>query len=242
MESDGVERSESGAPIYRHQDRQRQWTPPQHPGEHLEEVEAHVEKYIGKIETVYHEIVSDLVHLDVLFVPSSGNRPYHVLVTSGVSDEPMQVPEGMDQWRRAELMMALPGDWPLDQESFKNEANYWPVRWLKLVGKLPHEYQSWIGWGHTIPNGDPAEPIANTGFTGVILLPPYWLSPEFFQLKTAQEETITFYNLVPLYQEELELKLQKGSEALEKRLEKRDIGFVLDTKRKNVAKRGGWFW
>ena len=41
---DEMERSESGSPIYRHKAREREWAPPQHSTEHLEEVEAHVQE------------------------------------------------------------------------------------------------------------------------------------------------------------------------------------------------------
>src|SRR5688572_22333573 len=235
QEPDGVERSESGAPIFRHEAREREFAPPEHSAEHLEEIEAHVEKHIGKIETTFHEIVSDLVHVDVLFVPATDDRPFHVLVTSGVGDERMAVPEGLEQFNRVELLIALPADWPLSEESLEDEANYWPIRWLKLVGRLPHEYQTWIGWGHTIPNGDPAEPIANTRFIGVMLTPPYELPRDFFQLETKSGETITFFVMMPLYQEEMDLKLERGAEEIEDRFERAGIGFVLNTARPNAA-------
>jgi hypothetical protein len=240
-DDDEIERSQSGAPIYRHKARDREWTMPRHHAAHLEEVEAHVERHIGKVEMVFHEIISDLVHLDVLMVPATAERPYHVLVTSGVSDEPMKTPEGMEKFSRAELLIALPKDWPLTDVAFKDEANYWPVRWLKTIGRLPHEYETWIAWGHTIPNGDPAEPIADTKFIGFVLLPPDRLPTEFFQLRTEAGETIFFYALVPLFQEEMDLKLKVGIEELEQRLEKAGARFVLDVNRTNVAARKGWF-
>lgn len=60
-------------------------------------------------------------------------------------------------------------------------------------------------------------------------------------LTTAAGETISFYMLVPLYAEEMDLKLKKGAEHLEQKLEKAGIGSVLDPRRPNVAKRRGWF-
>jgi len=233
--------SEGGTPILRHEHREREWTVPQHHGEHLEEIEKHLEKHVGKVATVFHEIVSDLIHLDVLFVTASKDRPYHLLVTSGVSDEPMHVPEGAEQYRRAELMIALPETWPLEGDEAKEEKNYWPVRWLKFVGRLPHEYNTWIGWGHSIPNGDPAEPIADTKFVGVTLAPPYWLTEDFFQLQTKSGERISFYSMIPLYAEEMDLKLKKGADELDRRFAKAGIGYVLDTNRPNVALKRGWF-
>ena len=59
------EKSESGSPIYRHEAREQEWVPPESSAVHLEAIESHLEDHIGEIETVYHELVSDLVHLDV---------------------------------------------------------------------------------------------------------------------------------------------------------------------------------
>lgn len=241
MKDDKDPRNEHGG-ILRHEARSIPFTAPEHPAEHCEAIEAHLEKYVGKVASVWHEIVSDLVHLDLLFVPAADGRDVHYIVTSGVSDLPMTVPEGHEDWRRVELMIALPMSWPLTQQAFADEANYWPLRWLKQVGRLPHEYRTWIGYGHTIPNGDPPETIADTRFTGVMLTPPYQLPPEFFTLPTPAGDKIHFYMLTPLYQEELDLKLEKGAEEIEQRFDKRGVGFVLDKKRVNVAVKRGWFW
>lgn len=229
------ETSASGSPIYRHAARETPLTAPRHEGRNLEDIEAHVEKHIGAIGTVYHEIVSDLVHLDVLVVPATPERPYHVLVTSGASDEAMKVPRGLEAFARAELLVVLPASWRLDEDAFKDEDHYWPVRWLKMVARLPHEYDTWIGWGHTIPNGDPAEPIANTGFIGVMVGAPVGLPQDVFRLDASSGDTITFYAMTPLYREEMQLKLDEGAEALEERFDANGIGPVLDTGRVNVA-------
>jgi hypothetical protein len=77
--------------------------------------------------SVWHELASDLVHIDVHVTPPSPGRPRYTLVTSGMSDRPMSVPPGIDS-RYAELMTALPADWPLTAEAFRDEATYWPVR------------------------------------------------------------------------------------------------------------------
>lgn len=235
------ELSDSGSPIHRYAARQSDWSPPEHHALHLQEIEAHIEAYIGKVEKVFHEILSDLVHLDVLMVPAAEGRPYQVLVTSGMGDLPMAVPEGLESFNRAELLIFLPPDWPLTGDALNIEEYCWPVGLLKMVGRFPHEYNTWIGLGHSIPNGDPPRPIANTNFTGVMVSPPHWLPIEFFQLSTKSEETLTFYALTPIYQEEMDLKLKKGADLIEERLAKRKNGFVLDVNRPNVALRRRWF-
>lgn len=233
--ADEQEITESGNPIYRHEEKNSVWQVPEHSGRNLESIQTHVEQHIGEISNVYHEILSDRVHVDVLFVPATNERPYHALVTSGVSDLAMAVPEGLEGFNRVELLIALPQSWPLSEGSFNSETNYWPIRWLKQIGRLPHDYNTWIGWGHTIPNGDPAEPIANTDFIGVMLAPAYWLGNDFYQLKGESGDSITFYALIPLFQEEMDLKLKVGADEIEERFEQLDIGFVLDPARKNVA-------
>ncbi len=237
-----IERSESGGPIYRHKARDRDWTPPESYCDHLKAIEAHLANYIAPVENVFHEIVSDLVHLDVLIIPPAADRPFHVLVTSGMSDLPMTVPEGAERWRRAELLIALPADWPLDDARLKDESNYWPIYWLKTLGRLPHEYRTWLGYGHSVPNGDPAEPIADTKFAGVTLTLAEWLPDEFHMLEVGPDEGVCFYQMTPLYPDEMALKLKKGAEALDELFEKRGIDFVLDVDRPNVArKRFGLF-
>jgi len=206
-----------------------------------EEIKAHIEEHLGKIRSGFQEKWGDTSSPEVLFVRATLEQPYHVFVTCGVSDNPMNVPEDMAEYSRAELVIALPQSWPLGVRSIGNEESHWPMTWLKRVGRLPQDQKTWIGKGHTISNGDPWEPIADTDFTGGIILPPFGLPPEFFQLQTQQGVKILFYHLIPLYREEMDLKLQKGSKALEELLHKHDIDFVLDLERKNVAKKKSWF-
>ena len=206
-----------------------------------EEIKAHIETNLGKIRTGFQEKWGDHSSPDVLFVRATLEQPYHVFVTCGVSDNPMNVPEGMEEYSRAELVIALPQSWPLGVKSIENEESNWPMKWLKRVGHLPQDKKTWIGKGHTISNGDPWKPIADTNFTGALTLSPFGLPQEFFQLQTQEGERIIFYYLFPLYHEEIELKLRKGSDALEKLFHKHNVDFVVDPARMNVAKKRGWF-
>ena len=208
------EYSPGGSAIYRHEeDPDRDLIEPESIRSYGEEIEAHYETYYGAIENVYHEIVSDIVHIDIHHIPATKERPWITLATTGMSDLPMNVPEfeGSDSYRRAELLIYLPPDWPLTQQDFENENNYWPLRWLKMLARLPHEYDTWLSDGHTIPNNDPPERIANTPFSGFLLLPPLLTQPpEAYSLETEDGETIRFYCLIPLYNDEMDYKLEHG--------------------------------
>lgn len=209
--------------------------------ESIEQVSGHIERHYGKIEIVWHEILSDLVHIDVHWVRPTSTRPYHALITSGMSDRPMTVPSGAEAFRYGEIMICLPPTWQLSEQAFKDEKWYWPVRWLKILGRFPHEYDTWLTWGHTIPNEDPPQPFAdNTRLCCSLLLAPILAQKGFSELKIDDERTIRFYALVPLYREEMEFKLKQGLDPLLERLDKHQVSEVLDIKRTNVCKRGWW--
>ena len=244
------EHSPSGDPIYRYDDvKPKEFTPAFGDGENIEAITEHIEKHVGKIETVFHEIVSDQVHIDVHWVKPTDKFPFHTLITSGMSDKPMKVPEGLEAHRFAELCVLLPDTWTIDgtnfilmEEAFKSENNYWPVRWLKIIARFPHEYDTWLGHGHTMPNGEAATPFAdNTKLGCMLLLPSLYLGPHFFELKISEEKTIKFYCLYPLYKEEMEFKLKKGSDALLDKFEQFDVSDVIDVDRKNTCIKKGLF-
>lgn len=235
--------SPGGSPIMVHS-RQKDFSPPQGE-EHIEAIGAHIERHLGPVSGVFHEIISDLVHIDVHVVPANEQFPYLRLVTSGMSDLPMTVPPEVDADvpRYMELMVTLPADWPISQDAFEDERNYWPVRLLKGMARLPHEYDTWLGFGHTIPNGHPSEPYAaGVGFDGAIVLPPVTTPEAFAELELDDGKRISFMTLIPLYPEEMDLKLKKGAEALLDRFDAKNIQDVIEPGRVNVAKkRFGFF-
>ena len=235
--------SPGGSPIMVHS-REKDFTPPQGE-EHIEAIGAHIERHLGPVSGVFHEIISDLVHIDVHVVPATEEFPYLRLVTSGMSDLPMTVPDegDADVPRYMELMVTLPADWPISQDAFEDERNYWPVRLLKGLARLPHEYDTWLGFGHTIPNGHPSEPYApGVGFDGAIVLPPVTPPEDFAELALEDGKVISFMTIIPLYPEEMDLKLKKGAEALLDRFDAKNIQDVIEPGRVNVArKRFGLF-
>ncbi len=112
-------------------------------------VEAHIEACFGAFETVLHEVVSPDIHVDVCVIPPAKDRNYYTLVTMGMGAHRMNVPAELAEYRleRAELAIALPADWKVDQEAFRDEQWYWPVRLLKTLARLPGECHTWLGWG-----------------------------------------------------------------------------------------------
>ncbi len=204
----------------------------------LEQISAHIEQHLGPVSGVFHEIVSDAVHIDVHIVPATADFPYLRLVTSGMSDRAMTLPDGIEAPQHMELMMTLPGDWQLQHEAFEDERHYWPIRLLKTLARLPHKHATWLGFGHTVPNGDPAAPYADgVGFDGAIVLPSISAPDGFSELVIDADKTIVFMAVVPLYPEEMALKLHKGTDALLDRFSRKQVNDICEPGRANVAKK-----
>lgn len=72
-----METSGSGAPIYRHKPKESETFTPPSGDSRLEEITAHIEKYVGKIDMVWHEIISEHVHIDIHVVNPTQEKPFY---------------------------------------------------------------------------------------------------------------------------------------------------------------------
>ncbi|HEX8086843.1 MAG TPA: suppressor of fused domain protein [Solirubrobacteraceae bacterium] len=204
----------------------------------IEAVSAHVERHLGPVGQVYHEFISPTVHVDLLEVPATGERPFQVVVTCGMAELPMRPPETMAEFTHTELFALLPPDWPLDDEALNDERNYWPLRTLKFLARVPHLFDTWLWVGHTIPNEDPPEPYAEgTELCGALLMPPMLVPEGFEVLERPDGAPIHFLLLMPLHADEMQLKLDKGLEALYDRFDAADLSPIIDPARPSTVQR-----
>lgn len=198
-------------------------------------VAEHIATHLGRIDTVFHDTIADPVQVDIHVVPANERYPFLRLVTSGMSSRPMTVPEGAPPF--AELMMALPADWKLDEQSVQDERWYWPVALLRHLAHYPHQHATWLGLGHTVPNGAPAKPYAKgVEFTGAILLPPA-SAPDAFASLERDGQDIYFHCVVPLYEAELQLVRRKGFPALLDGFNDKGVTDLVVPGRKNTVKK-----
>ncbi len=233
--ADEKEISPGGSQIHRYTERLHEPFSTDLGEDSLEQISAHIEKFIGTPATVFHEIVSDLVHIDVHIVEPTPERDFYTLVTSGMSDKAM-VSAPLPDFRFAELLIALPAGWELDQQAFEKGENYWPVGILKMFARFPHEFDTWIWEGHTIPNGDPPQPYAiNTAMACSLISYPI-LSPQEFQvLEISPQKKIHFLSIIPIYTEEMHFKLEQGTEALYDLFDRHNVSELLDPTRHNCC-------
>lgn len=225
-----------GSVVYRHEEGSRNPQLAMGNEGNIDQIVRHIEQQIGSVDRVLHEVVSDVIHVDVHCVGPTESRAFHTLVTSGMSDRPMATPPDETDAAYAELMLSMPPDWPLTQAALTDNRFSWPIQWLKMLARFPHEYDTWLSDGHTVPNGDPPEPFAeNTDFCGWLLLPATLLSPAVRELELEDARTIRFFSIYPLYRGELEMKLNEGVDALIKRFERASVTEVLDPNRPDAT-------
>ena len=204
--------------------------------EEMEIVEGHIQQYFGNFETVFHELSSPDIHVDICVVPPSEEHDYYTLVTMGMGAHRMNVPEELAEYKleRAELAIALPKDWKLKYEDMKNEQWYWPIRLLKDLARLPIASDTWLGFGHTL---DQQEDFAeNTKLCAAILTGPQGTEDGSEVCILPSGEEVNFYQVIPLYRDELEYKLAHDADAL---LDKMNgISFVVEPDRQDAITRG----
>ncbi|RHR10021.1 DUF2185 domain-containing protein [Pseudoflavonifractor sp. AF19-9AC] len=204
--------------------------------EEMEAVEGHIQQYFGKFENVFHELSSPDIHVDICVVPPSEKRDYYTLVTMGMGAHRMNVPEELAEYKleRAELAIALPGNWKLKREDLKNERWYWPIRLLKTLARLPIASDTWLGFGHTMDNEE--DFAKGTKLCAAILTGPQDTEDGSEVCILPGGEEVNFYQVIPLYREELEYKMEHDADAL---LDKMDgISFVTYNTRPNAMTMG----
>jgi len=206
--------------------------PERYKSEELDALEAHVEKFFGHSEHVFHEIVSPDIHVDIYIIEPTIERNYYTLMTSGMGARRMNVPRRLAEYKleRAEIVVYLPADWNIQGD---DEKDYWPLRWLKILARLPLEQDTWLGWGHTVPNGGPF--AENTRLSGVLLINPEDVKEGAAVCQLPNGEEVNFYQMIPLYEEEMDFKIKRGAEALLGKMKK--VSAVIDINRRNVCKK-----
>jgi hypothetical protein len=117
------------------------------------------EQFFGEARNVYHEVFPLIPHIDVyMFCPrDEGGRDFWTLVTSGMSDLAMNVPAVVEAPRRCELIF------------YCSEPKREYLETMRWLAHFPHDQKTWIGSGHTVPNGDPPEPFWGSSVLDTIL-------------------------------------------------------------------------
>lgn len=233
--------SEGGSLIYRHKT-DKNFEIVNGDQKTIDAVEKHIMVNFLEAEIgVFHEIISDKIHIDLFFVrPKHGNLKDRILViTCGMSSKPMTVPVGAEKFKFAELFMILPSNWPIGVNEFENEDNYWPIRNLKILARLPIEYSTWLFDGHTIPLENNSK--SSSRFVGSLISIPNETEESFFTLNNGDFST-HFYQVIPITQNEMDYKLKYGNEALQELIFKEGVDKCISAQRPELELNSNKGW
>ena len=157
------------------------------------EILDHLRKHLGELnDACLREVLpSAKVSINIHVVPRSNLDGNLALMTTGMSDLPMKMPTGQEQFQYAELLIYLPPEWPLSAEAMRDPKLFWPIKWLKQLALYPHEHQTFL---QGIPPSiiDIGESLApNLGFTCIMVANA--MPPGIEQLKTRDGRVINLY-------------------------------------------------
>lgn len=192
-----------------------------------------LERYItdtfGQIANVFDEIISVDIECRIYVINPTDTKPYYTLITGGMGAYQMNTPDA-DTPSRAELIIRVPSDWDLTSNK---EKDYWPIRWLKNLARQPLHQDSHLYSGHTLTTYT----LADTDFEGLLVLEADDDNDNIACAVLSDDKLILFYQLVPLYRQELQYKLDNGLISLMQKLEQAGVPYppVVDTHRPNVC-------
>ena len=202
----------------------------------MKEYQDYIESNFGQISGIIHELVSPDIHLDIIVIEPTPEHNFYKLITLGMGAYQMNVPKQLRNriFDRAELVLYLPPTWDIIS---KKEEDYWPIRYLKTIARLPLYTNSWISLGHTIASNENNTPFANkTEFNSILLLNATNLKEEELGLILKSDKEINLYQIFPLYLEELEYKLENGLHSLLSQFEEEDLNPIININRRNYCK------
>lgn len=162
-------------------------------------------------------------------------HPYLVLFTNGMSDLPMTVPSGQEDWRYAELVIHLPVDWPHPRDVGPDSPWLWPVQWLRKMAYYPHLNKTWLGKPAAIVSSDePPNPLgANTNQTCLLMVPDFANLGDPLQRDDGTK--VHFFTVVPLYTEERDYELKNGMKAFFEQFIEHKVPMTVDVNRKSFC-------
>ncbi len=204
----------------------------------------HVERGLGPVAGVFRDAHPRPPNIDVLRLATTAERPWEILVTAGMSQVAMAVPENQTAPAHLELMIGLPRGWPPLDESTITDARYnGPLNLLRTLARLPFESSSWLGAGHIVPNGDPLRPYGEfVPFNGVLLLPPLLTPAGFGSWFPRPAVRTDILAVIPLFAEEIQAAERRGLPWLLRKLDQANVTEQLDPERRNCGKSRWKLW
>lgn len=160
--------------------------------------------------------------------------PVTILMTNGLSNYSMPVPEPLVGYEHNELYFCLPSYW--EWEALDDPKMNWVFQWIQRLAKYVQEKNTWFGDGHTMPCGKEMNPLSETMQQNHFFLSsPLLLEQELEPLQIG-DKTVHFLAIIPIFGDEMDYKQGKGTFKLKQKLSTHGITEMLDDYRSTVLK------
>ena len=204
-------------------------------GQQRKLIEQHFETHLGGVDKILDDHRGDKYHIDIYILPPNDKRSYGVMATSGMSDYGMNMPPKLKLFQHGELYIKLPPDWPYPMEELKQDDYAWVISNLFMLPRSVHNNRTFFWNGQAIDNDEPF--ATNTVLSGFLVKYPNTIDipVEFNMLKVNPQKAICFYQLIPLYNEEMDFLEKHGLEKLYAKFDEFGVTDIVDLKRPNTC-------
>lgn len=172
--------------------------------------------------------------IPLLLIKAEIKSPVTLLMTNGLSDYKMSVPEIMAGHEFNELYFCLPSYW--DIHDSENTQMNWVYHWIQRLSKYVQEKHSWFGHGHTMPCGKEMKSLSHTMKENHFFLSnPMLLENELVPTEI-NNKTVRFLSIIPIFEDEMDYKQGKGTFKFIQKLRNQGVSEKLDDYRSTVMK------
>lgn len=172
--------------------------------------------------------------IPLLLIKAEIKSPVTILMTNGLSDFKMIVPEKMQGFEFNEIYFCLPSYWNLYDAAYQRMN--WVFHWIQRLSKYVQEKQTWFGNGHTMPCGKEMAPLSETMKENHLFISdPMLLENELYPLEI-NEKTVRFLSIIPIFEDEMDYKQGKGTFKFVQKLRNQGVSEKLDDYRSTVMK------
>jgi hypothetical protein len=205
----------------------------------------HIEQNIGKIDKIFNN-VSNLYNLELFYIKNSEKYNCQIIITHGISNKEMNVPDDIKDYKFAEIILFLPKDWKIEENNFKIEQDDsgWPIYNIINTAEAIYKGNFFIYTGVSVLNMSQEKNVKNYGkknnFIATIFRKPVLLGNETSKMTIyvdkRKNKNIYFYMPLFLYREEYNYRTVIDRKMFIEKLNK-EIPDILDEKRKNICEK-----
>lgn len=173
--------------------------------------------------------------LPLLVLDLELKSPVTIIVTNGLSDYKMPVPEKWEGREYNELYFCLPSYW--EWEDLKNPNTNWIFDWIQRLAKYVVEKETWFGHGHTLSIGKDHKQLSNTMKQNYFFLSDPMLLVDELAPVNVDGKIINFLAIIPIFKDEMDYKEHKSTFKFVQKMDNAGVTEKLDDFRSSVLKR-----